>query len=136
MYICVYTISCVPGSGSVRIVPDSCIHRLRPFSSDEGTVQHSVSWSGPVSCCSRLVGIRRCNSTRKYPLSTAAVGSSTAGNPQLLRYSRCLRYCELRKFWDIDELLRFLGHKVIVQGHDRINYAAHSTLRVDAYSTH
>jgi len=58
----------VPGTWSVRFVSDSCIHRLCPFTPNQRTVPHSVSWYGVICCCSRIVIIWHCNSPRQYPL--------------------------------------------------------------------
>jgi len=69
--VCVFM--SVQGTRSVRVVPDSCICRLRPFTLNQGTVPHSVPWYGIVCCGGWLVVIWHCNVPWQYPSLFAAV---------------------------------------------------------------
>jgi len=69
--VCVFM--SVPGTWSVRLVSDSCIHRLCPLTLNQGTVPHSVPWSGVVCRRGWLVVVWHCNVLRQYPSLFAAV---------------------------------------------------------------
>jgi len=71
LQVCVFM--SVPGTWSVRLVSDSCIHRLCPLTLNQGTVPHSVPWSGVVCRRGWLVIVWHCNVLRQYPSLFAAV---------------------------------------------------------------